>query len=158
MYCYLWLSIQLNMSFVYSQLNDQTVLFQTIQFSQSHLFALSLNFRVLSMGIWQINRNLSGATTLGQSGPGSDSIKGVLHIPQCSNITIVLFNVISKTLIAEMQSVYFTASAVNSWERQVKTNKTSILMRQVKSNVNTFETYFVNSRIVILKKEIHRSD
>ena len=32
-------------SFVYTQLNDQTVLFQTIQFSLSHLFALSLNVK-----------------------------------------------------------------------------------------------------------------
>ena len=31
------------LSFVYTQLNDQTVLFQTIQFSISHLFACSLN-------------------------------------------------------------------------------------------------------------------
>ena len=32
-------------SFVYTELNDQTVLFQTIQFSISHLFALSLNVK-----------------------------------------------------------------------------------------------------------------
>ena len=32
-------------SFVYTQLNDQTVLFQTIQFSISHLFALSLDIQ-----------------------------------------------------------------------------------------------------------------
>ena len=32
-------------SFVYTQLNDQIVLFQTIQFSISHLFALGLNVK-----------------------------------------------------------------------------------------------------------------
>ena len=32
-------------TFVYTQLNDQTVLFQTIQFSKSHLFAYSLNVK-----------------------------------------------------------------------------------------------------------------
>ena len=32
-------------SFVYTQLNGQTVLFQIIQFSISHLFALSLNVK-----------------------------------------------------------------------------------------------------------------
>ena len=32
-------------SFVYIQLNDQTVLFLTVQFSPGHLFALSLNVR-----------------------------------------------------------------------------------------------------------------
>ena len=41
-YCYVSLTIK-HQSFVYTQLNDQTVLFQTIQFSVSHLFALSLN-------------------------------------------------------------------------------------------------------------------
>ena len=30
---------------------------------------------------------LSGATTLGQSGPGSDGTEGVLRIPQSSSIT-----------------------------------------------------------------------
>ena len=34
-----------------------------------------------------IDRILSGATTPGQSGPGSDSNEGVLHIPQSFNIT-----------------------------------------------------------------------
>ena len=32
-------------SFVYTQLNDKTVLFQTVQFSISHLFALCLNVK-----------------------------------------------------------------------------------------------------------------
>ena len=34
-----------NQSFVYTQLNDETVLFLTIQFSISHLFTLSLNVK-----------------------------------------------------------------------------------------------------------------
>ena len=37
--------------------------------------------------IWPIDRALSGATTLGQSGPGSDGNEGVLCIPQSSSIT-----------------------------------------------------------------------
>ena len=37
--------------------------------------------------IWPIDRTLSGATTPGQSGPGSDGIEGVLRIPQSSSIT-----------------------------------------------------------------------
>ena len=37
--------------------------------------------------IWLIDRTLSGATTLGQSGPGSDVNEGVLYIPQ--NIGLV---------------------------------------------------------------------
>ena len=34
-----------------------------------------------------IDRTLSGATTPGQSGPGSNGNQGVLHIPQISRIT-----------------------------------------------------------------------
>ena len=39
-------SIQ-HQTFVYIQLKDQTVLFQSIQFSISHLFALSLNVKLV---------------------------------------------------------------------------------------------------------------
>ena len=38
-------------SFVYIQLNDQRVLFQTIQFPISHLFALSLNVKQFYLDI-----------------------------------------------------------------------------------------------------------
>ena len=58
-------------------LYNYTILFQTIHFSISTLFS----------SIWPIHRTLSGATTLGQSGPGSDGNKGVLRIPQSSSIT-----------------------------------------------------------------------
>ena len=37
--------------------------------------------------IWPIDRALSGATTPGQSGPGSDHNEGVLRILQSSSIT-----------------------------------------------------------------------
>ena len=40
--------------------------------------------------IWPIDRTLSGATTLGQSGPGSNGNEGLLHIPQISSITVAL--------------------------------------------------------------------
>ena len=58
---------------------DPTVLFKTIQFSISHLFALGVNVK-------QIYRTLSGATSLGQSGLGTDGNEGVLCIPQSSSI------------------------------------------------------------------------
>ena len=35
--------------FVYTQLNDQTVVFQSIKFGMSHLFALSLNVKQFSL-------------------------------------------------------------------------------------------------------------
>ena len=37
--------------------------------------------------IWPLDRSLSDATTLGQSGPGINGNKGVLCIPQSSIIT-----------------------------------------------------------------------
>ena len=52
----------MNQSFVYTHLNLKTVLFQRILFSISILFS----------SIQLIDRTLSGATTPGQSGPGSD--------------------------------------------------------------------------------------
>ena len=71
-------------SFVYTQLNNQTVIFLTIQFSISHLFAHSLNVKQLYL---THRRNLSGATSSGQSGHGSNGNEGVLHISQRSRIT-----------------------------------------------------------------------
>ena len=63
--------------FVYTQLNVKTVLFPTIQFSINTQFG----------SIWLIDRTLSGATTSGQSAPGSDGNEGVLRLPQSSSIT-----------------------------------------------------------------------
>ena len=66
-------------SVVYTQLNDQTILFNL-----SHLFALSLNVQQFYLNHrWA----QSGAITLGQSGPGSNGNEGVLFIPQSSRIT-----------------------------------------------------------------------
>ena len=56
---------------------SKTVPFQTIQFSLC----------TQCSSIWPIDRTLLGATTPGQSGPESDSIKGVLRILQSSNFT-----------------------------------------------------------------------
>ena len=58
-----FLTIQFSMSFVCSQFNGQTVLFN------------------------QYSRTLSGATTPGQSRPGNNGNEEVLHIPQSFNIT-----------------------------------------------------------------------
>ena len=59
-------------SFVYPQLNDRTLLFLTIQFSRSHLFALSLNGKQIEP--YQV------LTTPGQSGAGSDGNEELLRI------------------------------------------------------------------------------
>ena len=72
--------------------------------------------------IWSLYRTLSGATTLSQSEPGSNSNGGVLHIPQSSSIAGAspsdsLMSYPRHSLVvgaypyAKIQSVYSTASA-----------------------------------------------
>ena len=72
--------------------------------------------------IWPIDRILSGATTPGQSGPGTDVSETVLHIPQSSSITEASLSNCSVSYLrrwlregsspsAEMQSVYSTPPA-----------------------------------------------
>ena len=41
-------------------------------------------FKCQTVLIWPLDKTLSGATTLGLSGPGSDGYEEVLHIPQSS--------------------------------------------------------------------------
>ena len=67
---------------------------------------------------------LSGATTPGQGGPGSNGNKGVLHIPQSSSITgtsasdcLVSYPGWGSYSSAEKQSVYSTALA--NWARNL---------------------------------------
>ena len=106
-------------SFVYTQLNDQTIIFLTIWFNVSHLFPLSLNVKKFYL---TIDRILSGATTPGRNWFGSNRNEEVLHIPQSStdwSLTIRCFIFMNRALVgvggcyltAEMQSVYSTAPA-----------------------------------------------
>ena len=71
----------LSIVFVYTLLNVKTVLFQAIQFSISTQFS----------SIWPIYKPLSGTTTLGQSGPGSDGNERVLSILQSRNAVGVFY-------------------------------------------------------------------
>ena len=78
---------------------SQTVLFQTFQFSirivfvhtvkceNSSISCNSVNISTQFSSIWPINRTLSGATTLGQSEPGSYGNEWILRILQSSSIT-----------------------------------------------------------------------
>ena len=94
---------------------SKTALFQTIQFSINTPFS----------SIWPIDRTQSGATILGQSGPGSNGNEVALHIPQSSSITGTspsdfLMSYPGHSLgesyfSAEKQSVYSTATA--DWAR-----------------------------------------
>ena len=67
------------MSFIYTQLNVKTVLFQTIQFIVSTQFS----------SIWPTHGTLSDATASGYSRPASDGNEEVLRIPQSPSITEV---------------------------------------------------------------------
>ena len=99
-------------SFIQTQLNDQTVLFQAIQLSINTYFSTN----------WPIDRTLSGATTPGQSGHGSEGHKWILRIPQSLtlhywSLTVRLFSVISRTLFggvlllcSEAVGVFFSPS------------------------------------------------
>ena len=82
---------------VYRQLNDKTVLFQAIQFKQSS-------------SIWSRDRTLSGATTPGLGGPGSDGNEWGLCVPQSSSITGTSPSVCSYPT-AEVLSMYSIAPA-----------------------------------------------
>ena len=66
--------------------------------------------------IWAIDKPLSGITTPGQSGFGSDGSERVVHIPQSSSITgastIRLFNVTSRILIEEVLTLCTDAVSV----------------------------------------------
>ena len=93
---------------------SKTVLFQTVQVSISTQFS----------SIRPIDRTLSGATILGQSGPESDGNEEVLCILQSFNITeasVCLVSYPGHSLrggsypSAEMQSVYSIPLA--NWAR-----------------------------------------
>ena len=73
-------------SFVYTQLNDETVLFLTIQFSISNLMHTD---EMSNSSILPNDRNLSGATTMGLSGPGSNGNEEVLSISLSFSSTVV---------------------------------------------------------------------
>ena len=67
---------------------SKTFLFQAIQFCQTVLIqTIQFNMNMQISSIWLIDRTLSGATTQGYSGPGSNGIEWMLHIPQNSSIT-----------------------------------------------------------------------
>ena len=95
--------------------------------------------------IWPIDRTLSGVTTLGQSGSGSDGNEGVLCILQSFSITAAsssdcLVSYPGHSLrefypSAEMQSVYSTASpdwARKNWEIDLQSGLSQIVKRFIK--------------------------
>ena len=110
--------------------------------------------------IWPIDRVLSGATTPGQSGPGSNRKEGgSTHSPKLLHywsLIISLFSVISRIVIvcecggfypsAEMRSVYSTSLA--NWVQQQFGDLLNIMMiikgnRKFKFKIRLFVFHFV---------------
>ena len=111
--------------FVHTQLNDQTVLYQTIQFSISHyLFALSLNVKQFYL-THRLNSFRCYHSGLGWTRK-QWQWRGILHSPKLQHyrsFTIRLFCVISRTLVGEVLhlcrdavSVFYSPSWLG-WER-----------------------------------------
>ena len=106
-------------SFVYTPLNDQTVLFLPIKFTISHLFAHSLNVKQFT----PIDRILSFCYNSGPEWAWEQwQGRGTPNSPKLHDrsLTIRLFTVISRThvgwvrlsyLSAEMQLAYFIVRA-----------------------------------------------
>ena len=124
----MWGGVGCNVSHKYTVSKSKIVLFQTVQFSISTHFQYqkTVLFQVIQCSIstqvssiWRIDRTLSGATTLGQSGPGRDGNDN-LHSPKLQhnwNLNIRLICVISRTLVEvsltplQRRMVYSTAPA-----------------------------------------------
>ena len=58
----------------------------TLNYSRQLYFTYNLH---TGCSIWSIDSTLSGVTTPGQSGPGSNGNEGVLHIPQISKAGVL---------------------------------------------------------------------
>ena len=104
-----------------------------IQFSISHLFGHCSNIKQ----IYLTHRILSYATSLGQSGPGSNGNEGGLHISQ-SSLTITWFIVISGKLPERILSLCRDAVGLfysSSWQGcpfqgiPLTTTTTTVLLR-----------------------------
>ena len=70
-------------SFVYTQLNNQTVLFLTIQFGMSFVCT---QFKCQTCSIWPIDRTLSGATTPTWVDLGAMAMKGYSTFPKAKTL------------------------------------------------------------------------
>ena len=84
-YCYLSLTIQLNISHLFAQVKCKTVLFLTIQFSIIHLFTFSLNVRQFylthkQVQLLRVRVNLGAMTMKGYSAfPKASASQGPHH-------------------------------------------------------------------------------
>ena len=122
--------------------------------------------KVHSLVLFDPDRNVSGVTTTGQSGPGSDGSDGVLCIPQSSSITGTspsdFFSVICRTLVGsvtpwrEAVGVFYSHPHTN-WTRVERSSLLQI--KDVKSlsfkfTSSTYAYYICCKMGVIKNKEL----
>ena len=86
-YTYIWIYMICKHILLITFLNELELFFthkkfQVLLYNNHNLTSVICLHTVCS--IWTIDRTLSGTTDPGQSGPGSNSNKGVLYIPQIS--------------------------------------------------------------------------
>ena len=128
-----------------SILNNSVLHTYTVYMSKAVLFqAIQFNIRTHFSSIWLRHRNLSGATNLGHSEPGSDCNKEFLGIPQTScingdSLSDFLVSYQGHSLgesypFAEMQSVYSAAPA--DWAVRSIINLSNFMIDKEVMNIN----------------------
>ena len=129
-YCFVSLTILLNISHLLTQINYQTVLFQTTQFSIRHLFALRLNFKMFYL-----------TNTLYLGTMANKGYSAFPEAPVLLEFSIKLFCVISRTLVggesypsAEMQSVYSTALPTGVFSKKTSKTHRALVKKQVQTH------------------------
>ena len=80
--------------------------------------------------IWPIDQTLSGATTPGQSGPGSDDNEGVLIILQNSSIAGASLSVCLVSLSGHLWGEFYSYVKMQSVYSTVPANWTSAIFKK----------------------------
>ena len=123
-YCYISLTIQLSISYLFTQLTDLAVLFVVIQFGINHLFVHSLNVKQIYY-----------TTTPGQSGSGSNGNEGVLNIIQISRAEASPSNFLCHIqdthrgvllLCRDAIGIFYNLSRLGSWNIDKELNDITI--------------------------------
>ena len=125
-------------------------------FKQFNLaLVICLHFGLMSnSSIWPIDRTLSGATTPGQSWPGSNGNEGVLRIPQSSNITGALpwlLNVIFRILVVGGGVLPLPRGAVGLF---YSPSQLGCFLVNYLNNFSTFQTF----NLIVIHSQINKSN
>ena len=147
-----WIKLQtiqfsINIVFVHTQLNVQTILFETDQFwiSTEFQYQKQFYFKQFTVAEEHIDRTLSGAPTLDQSWPGRDGNEGILHIPLISSITQTspsdCLLSISRTVVGRVLPLY--REAVGVFYSPSRLGKTWFCLVSLLNGISNFISYFI---------------